>query len=104
MDRARLDTVPSGRDPFAVGQLIAGVTTSNPDVGGSGGMQQPTLQVHGSSGNDNVIVVDGIQIQHVAFSGNQTGFYYKDGLMHEISYLTNTLPPDPPGGAIPVIL
>src|SRR5260370_5374478 len=102
MDRARLDTIPTGRDPFAVGQLIAGVTTSNPDVGGAGGMQQPTLQVHGSSGNDNVIVVDGIQIQHVAFSGNQTGFYYNDGLMQEISYLTNTLPAEAPGGGIQI--
>lgn len=102
IDRTKLDQIPTGRDPFAVGQLIAGVTTSNPDVGGTGGMQQPTLQVHGSSGNDNVIVVDGIQIQHVAFSGNQTGFYYNDGLMQEIGYLTNTLPAEAPVGGIQI--
>src|SRR5579883_1190208 len=28
MDRATLDTIPTGRDPFAVGQTIPGVTTS----------------------------------------------------------------------------
>ncbi len=102
MDRHRLDVIPSGRDPFAVGQLIAGVTTSTPDVGGTLGMQQPTLQVHGSSGNDNVFMVDGIWIQHVAFSGNQTGFYFNDNLMQEIAYTTSTLPAEAPIGGIQI--
>jgi hypothetical protein len=102
MDRHRLDVIPSGRDPFAVGQLIAGVTTSTPDVGGTGGMQQPTLQVHGSSGNDNVFMVDSIWVQHVAFSGNQTGFYFNDNLMQEIAYSTSTLPAEAPIGGIQI--
>ena len=29
MNRATLDTIPTGKDPFAVGQLIAGVTTND---------------------------------------------------------------------------
>ncbi|MEO8681691.1 MAG: carboxypeptidase-like regulatory domain-containing protein, partial [Vicinamibacterales bacterium] len=92
MSREVLDTIPTGKDPFAVGQLIAGVTTSTPDVGGTQIMQQPTLQVHGSSNNDNVFMVDNVQIQHIGFGGNQTGFYFNDGLMDEISYQTSTLP------------
>src|SRR5262249_38986445 len=71
MNREKLDTIPTGKDPFAVGQLIAGVTTSTPDVGGTQVMQQPTLQVHGSSNNDNVFMVDSVQIQHIGFGGNQ---------------------------------
>src|SRR5260370_15697060 len=59
MDRTKLDLIPTGPDPFAVGQLVAGVTTATPDVGGTGGMQQPTLQVHGSAGNDKVVVIGG---------------------------------------------
>jgi hypothetical protein len=102
MNREVLDTIPTGKDPFAVGQLIAGVTTSVPDVGGTRGMQQPTLQVHGSSGNDNVFVVDGMQIQHVAFSGNQTGFYFNDGLMQEITYQTSALPAEAPVGGVQI--
>ena len=102
MNREVLDTIPTGKDPFAVGQLIAGVTTSVPDVAGSRGMQQPTLQVHGSSGNDNVFVVDGIQIQHVAFTGNQTGFYFNDGLMQEITYQTSALPAEAPVGGVQI--
>lgn len=102
MDRLTLDTIPTGRDPFAVGQIIPGVTTATPDVGGTGGMQQPTLQVHGSAGNDNVFVVDGMQIQHTGFSGNQTGFYYNDSMMQSITYLTSSLPAEEPVGGIQI--
>jgi hypothetical protein len=102
MNRATLDTIPTGKDPFAVGQLIAGVTTSTPDVGGTQVMQQPTLQVHGSSNNDNVFMVDGVQIQHIGFGGNQTGFYFNDGLMEEISYQTSSLPAEAPVGGVQI--
>ncbi|HEX3703906.1 MAG TPA: TonB-dependent receptor [Vicinamibacterales bacterium] len=102
MNRTTLDTIPTGKDPFAVGQLIAGVTTSTPDVGGTQVMQQPTLQVHGSSNNDNVFMVDGVQIQHIGFGGNQTGFYFNDGLMEEIGYQTSSLPAEAPVGGVQI--
>src|SRR3954452_17789621 len=102
MSREKLDTIPTGKDPFAVGQLIAGVTTSTPDVGGTQVMQQPTLQVHGSSNNDNVFMVDSVQIQHIGFGGNQTGFYFNDGLMEEISYQTSSLPAEAPVGGVQI--
>ena len=102
IDRRRLDSIPSGRDPFAVGQLIAGVTTATPDVGGTTGMQQPTLQVHGSTGSDNVFMVDGIWIQHVGYGGNQTGFYFNDSLMQDIIYTTSNLPAEAPIGGVQI--
>ncbi len=102
MNREVLDTIPTGKDPFAVAQLIAGITTSTPDVGGTQLMQQPTLQVHGSSNNDNVFMVDGVQIQHIGFGGNQTGFYFNDGLMEEISYQTSSLPAEAPVGGVQI--
>ena len=102
MTRETLDTIPTGKDPFAVGQLIAGVTTATPDVGGTQIMQQPTLQVHGSSNQDNVFMVDGVQIQHMGFGGNQTGFYFNDGLMEEISYQTSSLPAEAPVGGVQI--
>ena len=102
MNRETLDSIPTGRDPFAVGQLIPGVTTNTPDVGGTQIMQQPTLQVHGSSNNDNVFMVDNVQIQHIGFGGNQTGFYFNDGLMEEISYQTSSLPAEAPVGGVQI--
>src|SRR6516225_11501288 len=102
MNRAVRDAIPTGRDPFSIGQLIPGVTTSTPDVAGTQIMQQPTLQVHGSSGNDNVYMVDSVQIQHIGFGGNQTGFYFNDGLMSEISYQTNSLQAEAPVGGVQI--
>ena len=102
INRETLDTIPTGKDPFAVAQLIAGITTATPDVGGTQLMQQPTLQVHGSSNNDNVFMVDGVQIQHIGFGGNQTGFYFNDGLMEEISYQTSSLPAEAPVGGVQI--
>src|SRR5438874_2227426 len=102
MNREVRDTIPTGKDPFAVGQLIAGVTTNTPDVGGTQIMQQPTLQVHGSSNNDNVFMVDSVQIQHIGFGGNQTGFYFNDGLMEEINYQTSSLPAEAPVGGVQI--
>jgi hypothetical protein len=102
MDRETLDTIPTGKDPFAVGQLIAGVTTNTPDVGGTQIMQQPTLQVHGSAAQDDVFMVDNVQIQHMGFGGNQTGFYFNDGLMEEITYQTSSLPAEAPVGGVQI--
>jgi outer membrane receptor for Fe3+-dicitrate len=102
MDREALDTIPTGKDPFAVGQLIPGVTTNTPDVGGTQIMQQPTLQVHGSAAQDDVFMVDNVQIQHMGFGGNQTGFYFNDGLMEEITYQTSSLPAEAPVGGVQI--
>jgi hypothetical protein len=102
MTREKLDVIPSGKDPFSVGQLIPGVTTSTPDVGGTQIMQQPTLQVHGSSNLDGVYMVDNVQVQHMGFGGNQTGFYFNDGLMEEISYQTSSLPAEAPVGGVQI--
>ena len=102
MSRQVMDTIPTGRDIFAIGQLIPGVTTSSPDVGGTKGMQQPTLQVHGSSNNDMVYQHDGMTMQHVAFSGNQTGFYANDAGIEEVVYQTSALPAEAPHGGVQI--
>jgi len=92
MNRKVLDTIPSGRDVFAIGELIPGVTTGTPDVGGSQGMQQPVFQVHGSSQRDMVYQQDGMAINNNFGTGNQTGYYYNDGAIQEVSYQTSALP------------
>lgn len=92
LSRAELDALPTGKDVFAVGQLIPGVRSSRPDVGGSEGMQQLTMEVHGSSQRDMVYQQDGMSINNNFGSGNQTGFYYNDGAIEEISYQTSGLP------------
>lgn len=92
MARAVLESLPTGRQVFAVGELIPGVTTAAPDVGGSQGMQQPVLQVHGSNTRDMVYQQDGMEIAGNFGNGNQTTFYYNEGAHEEISYQTSMLP------------
>ena len=63
MDRELIDTLPTGRTPFAMTALIPGVSVSaaNQDVGGatllSGAVQ---MQVHGSTGNSTMIMENGL--------------------------------------------
>src|SRR5439155_1117186 len=47
-------------------------------------------------------MVDGVQIQHMGFGGNQTGFYFNDGLMEEIGYQTSSLPAEAPVGGVQI--
>ncbi len=102
MSRDVMDRIPTGRDVFSIGQLIPGVTTGSPDVGGTKGMQQPTLQVHGSASADATYQQDGMTIQHVAFNGNQTGFYYNDGDMQEVVYRISALPAENAVGGVQI--
>ena len=102
MDDEIRTTIPTGRDPFAFGQLIPGVTTSSPDVGGTKGMQQPTLEVHGSDSHDGVYQQDGMTMQHVFGTGNQTGFYYNDADMQEIVYSTSAATADKAYGGVTI--
>jgi hypothetical protein len=92
LSRDDLDVLPTGKDVFAIGQLLPGVKSSRPDVGGSEGMQQLTMEVHGSSQRDMVYQQDGMSINNNFGTGNQTGFYYNDGAIEEISYQTSGLP------------
>ena len=92
LTRNLLDTIPSGRDVFGYGQLIPGVTTGTPDVGGSQSMQSVNLQAHGSNTRDNVYMQDGMNISDNFGGGNQAGYYYNDGGMEEYSFQTSGLP------------
>jgi hypothetical protein len=63
IDRELIDTLPTGRTPFAMTALIPGVSVSaaNQDVGGatllSGAVQ---MQIHGSTGNSTMIMENGL--------------------------------------------
>ena len=50
-----LDAVPTGRNIWGTGATLTGVSLSAPDVGGTAGMQQTYMAVHGSERRDNAI-------------------------------------------------
>jgi len=100
ISRQVLDTVPTGRNVFAVGALIPGTSTNKPDVGGSEGMQQNSYAVHGSETRDIAFQVDGMSLNSNYQDGSFVGVYYNDGMIQDISYQTNALPAEVSQGGL----
>ncbi|PYR24393.1 MAG: hypothetical protein DMF98_15580, partial [Acidobacteria bacterium] len=57
LNRQLLDAVPTGRSVPALGVLLPGARLALPDVGGTSGMQNRDLTVHGSDGRDTTFQV-----------------------------------------------
>jgi len=100
MNRQVLDTLPTGRNMFAQAALVAGVTTSRPDIGGSEGMQSINIQVHGSNADDIAYQVDGMSVNSDNNNGGTNGLYPNDGMIQELSIQTSALPAEVSTGGI----
>lgn len=88
-----LDSVPTGRNIWGVGATLNGVTTSAPDVGGTAGMQQSYMAVHGSDRADNAIQVDSMTVNGIEGDGAIQN-YFNQGMFEEMSYQTSALGAD----------
>jgi len=42
-----IDTLPNSRNIMSVGQMVLGVRSATPDIGGSRTMEQPSMRTHG---------------------------------------------------------
>ena len=89
--------VPTGRNIWGVGATLNGVTLSAPDVGGTAGMQQTYMAVHGSDRRDNAIQVDGMSVNGIEGDGAIQN-YFNQGMFEEMSYQTSAL-----GAEVPVV-
>jgi hypothetical protein len=101
LPREVLDAIPTGRSIWSVGQILTGVTMNSPDVGGSRGMQQTYLSVHGlsSAGQDNTVQVDGMMINGLQTDGAvQT--HLNDAMIQETSYQTSGVGADVSAGGV----
>ncbi|WP_213804193.1 TonB-dependent receptor [Granulicella sp. dw_53] len=92
LTRQVMDNVPTGHSVFSDGQTQPGIVLSKPDVGGSQGMQQSTIQVHGSQTNDVAFMIDGMPVNSNYGGGGIVGVYYNDGMIQETSYKTSAIP------------
>jgi hypothetical protein len=88
-----LESVPSGRNIWGVGATMPGVTLSAPDVGGTAGMQQTYMAVHGSDRRDNAIQVDGMSVNGIEGDGAIQN-YFNQTMFEEMSYQTSGLGAD----------
>src|SRR5207245_8516168 len=94
LTREGLDAVPTGRKIQASGSLIPGTglqvgggAAYSVDVGGSGGMQQSPLAIHGNT--NSVQQIDGIRFNNMEGAGQYSGMYWNDGMIQEIQYTTS---------------
>jgi hypothetical protein len=90
LSRDLLDQLPTGRNIWAVGSTLTGISLSAPDVGGTAGMQQTYMAVHGSDRRDNAIQVDGMSVNGIEGDGAIQN-YFNDGMFQEMSYQTSAL-------------
>lgn len=90
LSRELLDSVPTGRNIWAIGATLPAVTISAPDVGGTAGMQQSYVAVHGSERRDNAVQVDGMSVNGIEGDGAIQN-YFNPGMFEEMSYQTAAL-------------
>lgn len=89
-----LEGVPTGRNPWAVANVVPSVVPNARDVGGSTGMQAANMVVHGSSSADQRFMIDGVNVTWAGLTGGATAIYYDQGMFQEINYRIGALPAD----------
>jgi hypothetical protein len=97
LPRSVIDAVPTGKSLWSIGSLVPGVVLSGQDVGGSRGMQQLTMTVHGSDSRDDSVQVDGMSLNSFE-DGVQT--YYNDMMFEEMNYQTSAISAETSGAGV----
>ena len=87
LDRETLDTLPTGRSIYSMGQLVPGVNLNQPDVGGSRAMQQTYMSTRGLTSANNIVQVDGMMINGLDGDG-AVQQYINNAFVQEMSYQT----------------
>jgi len=97
-----LEGVPSGRDPWSVAKLVAGVAVSTYDVGGTQSYQQSSFSAHGSSTSDVSFNIDGANVNWPGGGGGSTMLYYDQGMFEEMNYMTSAIPAEVMAGGVSI--
>ena len=98
LSRAVLDAVPTGRVP-SLGAMLPGARLALPDVGGTSGMQNRDLTVHGSDGRDTTFMVDGMILNGIEGDGSVQS-YFNDMMFEEVSYQTSAINAETSAGGV----
>ena len=68
-----IEAIPTGRSYSALGVLLPGVNNSAKDVGGQNGGGMDTLTVHGSTGGDQRVLQNGLNVMTLQTGGGNIG-------------------------------
>jgi len=99
LSRAVLDAVPTGRSVPSLGAMLTGARLALPDVGGTSGMQNRDLTVHGSDGRDTTFMVDGMILNGIEGDGSVQS-YFNDMMFEEVSYQTSAINAETSAGGV----
>jgi len=99
LNRQVLDAVPTGRSVPTLGALLPGARLALPDVGGTSGMQNRDLTVHGSDGRDTTFQVDGMTLNGIEGDGSVQS-YFNEAMFEEISYQTSAINAEVSAGGV----
>ena len=99
LTRQVLDAVPTGRSIPTLGALLPGARLALPDVGGTSGMQNRDLTVHGSDGRDTTFQVDGMTLNGIEGDGSVQS-YFNEAMFEEISYQTSAISAEVSAGGV----
>src|SRR5262245_38078093 len=97
-----LEGVPSGRDPWSVAKLVAGLAVSTYDVGGTQSYQQSNFSAHGSKTEDVSFNIDGATVNWPGGGGGSTMLYYDQGMFEEMNYMTSAIPAEVMAGGVSI--
>jgi hypothetical protein len=99
LTRDLIDSLPTTRNILTVGQMIPGVRTTVPDVGGSQMLEQAGMRVHGMNQRNTTIYFDGLQTNSAGNDG-QSVPYSNDEMNAELSVRTSALPAEIGAGGV----
>src|SRR5437773_2125505 len=102
LTQAILEGVPTGRDPWSVAKLVAGLAVSTYDVGGTQSYQQSSFSAHGSSTADVSFNIDGATVNWPGGGGGSTMLYYDQGMFEERNYMTSAIRAEVMAGGVSI--
>jgi len=79
--------IPTGRTQFTATTLIPGMNLNNQDVGGTNIINTTggSITIHGSNGNDQRVMIDGLSTANSELAGNASNFLPNMGSTQEVA-------------------
>ena len=104
LTRDIIDTIPTAKSisnlaALVPGMSVLGATTPGQDVGGTSGMQNRDISVHGSDGRDMTFMIDGMILNGIEGDGSVQS-YFNEMMFEEITYQTSGISAETSAGGV----
>jgi hypothetical protein len=101
LSRQVLDQLPTGADIWSIARLTPGINLSKIDVGGTQMIAQSTAFSHGSTQQENEVMMDGMSLSHYSSGTGGSVNYYLDSFQaQEMNYVTGSTSAERAAGGV----